>query len=73
MGALNDWTERDVTVRFDFLGDEEYHAEIFTDGVNANSLAMDYKRELMHVNKNTELVIRLAKGGGAAIRVSPIR
>jgi alpha-glucosidase len=60
-------------VHFDFLGNEEYHAEIFTDGINANSLAIDYKRELMHVKKDTILKIKLAKGGGMAMRITPIR
>ncbi|MBL7112678.1 MAG: glycoside hydrolase family 97 protein [Bacteroidales bacterium] len=73
VGALTDWSEREVTIRFDFLGNEEYHAEIFTDGINANSLAIDYKRELMHVKKDTVLKIKLAKGGGAAMRITPIR
>jgi alpha-glucosidase len=73
VGVLTDWSEREVNVRFDFLGDEKYHAEIFTDGINANSLAMDYKRELKHVDKNTVLKIKLAKGGGAAIRITPLR
>ncbi len=73
VGALTDWSEREVTVHFDFLGDEEYHAEIFTDGINANSLAIDYKRELMHVKKDTVLKIKLAKGGGMAMRITPIR
>ena len=35
VGGLTDWKERDVEVDLSFLGDGEFNAEIFRDGINA--------------------------------------
>ena len=37
VGGLTDWKERDVEVDLSFLGDGEFNAEIFRDGINAVS------------------------------------
>ena len=49
MGGLTDWKERDVEVDLSFLGDGEFNAEIFRDGINADRVGKDYKLSLIHI------------------------
>ncbi len=69
-GVLNNWNARDVTLDFSFLGKGDYEAEIFSDGINAERDATDYKKEIKKVNALTRLVIHLSNGGGWAARIS---
>ncbi len=72
IGALNNWTEREVNVDFSFLDEGSYTADLFTDGINANKVATDYKNRKITVDRNTKLKIILAQGGGAAIRITKL-
>ena len=47
MGAMTNWTERDIEIDFSFLGNGNYEAEIFKDGINADRDATDYKKEII--------------------------
>lgn len=69
IGALINWTPRDLMLDFSFLGEGNYEAEIFQDGVNADRDATDYKREIVTVTKNDKRTIHLADGGGWAARI----
>jgi alpha-glucosidase len=69
VGAMTNWTRRDITLDFSFLPEGNYEAEIFKDGMNADRDATDYKREIVPVSKNTKIVLKLAPGGGWAARV----
>ena len=69
VGAMTNWTPRDITLDFSFLPEGNYEAEIFKDGINADRNATDYKREIVAVSKNTRMVVRLAPGGGWAARI----
>ena len=42
VGGLTDWKERDVEVDLSFLGDGEFNAEIFRDGINADYLCITF-------------------------------
>lgn len=64
IGAMTNWTPRDLTVDFSFLPDGEYKIDIWQDGINADRDATDYKKVSQIVNKNTKLNIHLAPGGG---------
>ncbi|MDP4206948.1 MAG: glycoside hydrolase family 97 protein [Bacteroidota bacterium] len=66
MGAMTDWTERDLEVNFDFLGEGDYTIDMWQDGVNANTHASDFKKVSLTVNKDSKLKIHLASGGGMA-------
>ncbi len=70
IGAMNDWTERIMQLNLSFLDAGNYNIEIFQDGVNANNVAMDYKKVIQTVNNKTILTITLAKGGGWAARIN---
>ena len=45
VGGMTNWTPRDITVDFSFLGEGNYEAEIFKDGMNADRDATDYKKK----------------------------
>jgi alpha-glucosidase len=69
VGAMTNWTPRDITLDFSFMPEGNYEAEIFRDGINADRDATDYKREIVPVSKNSKIVIKLAPGGGWAARI----
>jgi alpha-glucosidase len=70
VGAMTNWTPRDLTVDFSFLPEGKYKINIWQDGINADRYASDYKKVTQTVNKNTKLNIHLAPGGGWAAVLS---
>ena len=72
VAGLNDWTGRELQVTLDFLGEGEYEAEIFSDGVNANRWAEDYRLEKTKVHKGDVLPVKMANGGGWAAVIRPV-
>jgi len=71
VGALTDWTSRDMNLDLSFLPAGEYMMEIFQDGVNADKFAQDYKHLKSNVKGGDKMKIHLAPGGGWAARISP--
>lgn len=69
VGALTNWTARELTLDLSFLGEGEYRLDLFRDGVNADRAACDYKKETMPVPRDRKLTIRMAPGGGYAARI----
>lgn len=69
VGGLTDWTARDIEVDCSFLGDKEYNGTLFKDGVNAERIGKDYKKESLRLNKQTKLKLHLAPGGGFALKI----
>jgi alpha-glucosidase len=69
VGAMTNWTPRDLEVDFSFLPDGNFTLDSYEDGVNADRNASDYKKTTRQVNKSTKLKIHLAPGGGWAARV----
>ncbi|MEZ4827564.1 MAG: glycoside hydrolase family 97 protein [Bacteroidia bacterium] len=67
IGALNDWTERSLTLDLSFLGSGKYQAEMFVDGMNANRKAEDYRVEKKSLARTDRLTLTMKQGGGAAI------
>jgi alpha-glucosidase len=70
VGAMTNWTPRDLTVDFSFLPEGEYKITIWQDGLNADRDATDFEMVTKTVNKNTKFNIHLAPGGGWAAIVS---
>nr|WP_315156524.1 glycoside hydrolase family 97 protein [uncultured Flavobacterium sp.] len=67
LGAITNWDSRETTIDFSFLEKgKKYEAEIFSDGLNADKAAQDYKKEIITVDSTTKLKYRLAGGGGLA-------
>ncbi|HNW56938.1 MAG TPA: glycoside hydrolase family 97 protein [Bacteroidales bacterium] len=71
VGAITDWTARDMDLNLSFLPEGEYVMEVFRDGVNADKYAGDYKHLTMNVKSGDKMKIHLAPGGGYAARISP--
>ena len=71
VGAMTNWTPRDIDIDLSFLPDGKYSMEAYQDGVNADRNASDYKQIKTQVDKSTKLKLKLAPGGGWAARIHP--
>jgi len=71
VGAMTDWTARDLEIDLSFLPEGNFTMEAYQDGVNAERMASDYKKTTTQVNKGKKLKIHLAPGGGWAARIHP--
>jgi len=69
IGAMTDWTEREIRLDFSFLGEGNYEATIFADGVNANRHAEDYQMIKQRVANTDTLDVTLKSGGGVAVHL----
>jgi alpha-glucosidase len=69
VGAMSNWTARDISIDLSFLKTGNYVAEIFKDGVNADRDATDYVKETITVSGIDKLQIHLAPGGGWVARI----
>lgn len=72
VGAMTNWNPRELTIDFSFLGDGNYQAEIFKDGINADRDATDYKKEVVNIKKGDKLTVKMMNGGGWAARLEKI-
>jgi alpha-glucosidase len=70
VGAMTNWTPRDLTIDLSFLKPGRYQATAFADGVNADRQATDYKKTIMPVSTGEKLRVHLAPGGGWAAIIS---
>ena len=73
VGAMTNWTQRDLTLNRSFLGEGVYQAVVFKDGVNADRDGTDYKKEVIKISSADKLNIHLAPGGGWAARIEKIK
>ena len=69
VGAMTDWTPRDLEIDLSFLPQGSFEMISFEDGINAARYASDYKKTTRQVNSATELKLHLAPGGGWAARI----
>jgi alpha-glucosidase len=73
VGSMTDWDARELDVPLSFLGSGAYDAEIYSDGPNAATQPKDSVVEKRRVDAKTVLKLKLAPGGGSAIRLVPVR
>jgi len=71
VGAMTDWTPRELEIDFSFLPEGKFQMEAYQDGANADRYGSDYKLVKSQVSKTTKLKIQLAPGGGWAARIHP--
>ncbi|MCX6330404.1 MAG: glycoside hydrolase family 97 protein [Bacteroidia bacterium] len=71
IGALTDWSKREMEINMSFLPAGDYEMEIFQDGINADRHAQDYKHMKTSVKSGDKMKINLAPGGGWIAKVSP--
>jgi len=71
VGAMTDWTARDLEIDLSFLPAGAFELDAYADGVNADRWASDYARTKSEVDRTRRVKIRLAEGGGWAARLRP--
>ncbi|OGD22009.1 MAG: hypothetical protein A2W03_07080 [Candidatus Aminicenantes bacterium RBG_16_63_16] len=68
LGAMTDWTAREIRVPLGFLGAGRYEAEIYQDGPDGDTRPVEVTILRKEVTAEDTLSARLAKGGGLAVR-----
>jgi len=75
IGSITDENARDLTVKLDFLEKgKKYQATMYVDAPDAhwNDNPTAYEIKKLDVDSNSELQLKLAPGGGAAISILPL-
>ncbi len=67
-GAIAGWDAQDITIETKFLGEGEWIAEIFEDGINADREPEDYKVKNVKIVAGQSIDVKLAPGGGWTAR-----
>jgi alpha-glucosidase len=69
LGAITDWTARELNVELSFLPAGNFQLTEWADGVNADQRADDFRKSTRTVTNATTLTLKLAEGGGYAARI----
>jgi alpha-glucosidase len=69
LGAMTNWTARDLTADLSFLGEGDYQMHIWKDGLNADKNAKDFAMETITVNRQSKVPMKLVSGGGYVARL----
>ena len=71
VGVMGDWTPRKVELDLSkILGEGNYVAEVFRDGLNADRLGEDYIHETVEVPSSRKMVAELAPAGGYVLKIT---
>jgi alpha-glucosidase len=73
VGAMTDWTARELPIDLSFLGQGRFEMTAYQDGAAAATRASDYRKTTVPVAAATRLAVKLAPGGGWAARIRPMR
>ena len=73
IGAMTDWSAREMTINLSFLKEGRYKLQMIQDGINADRCAMDYKLDEKEISAGDEIIIKMAPGGGWAARIIPVK
>jgi alpha-glucosidase len=73
LGSMTNWTSRTLQVPLSFLPEGDYTAELYEDGADANTNPKHVAIHKQTVRKGQTLTLKLASGGGCAIRFLPLR
>jgi alpha-glucosidase len=71
IGAITNWSPRDLDLDLSFLPAGNYTIDIFQDGINADRHTEDYKHLKNKIKSGDRIKIHLAPGGGWAAKISP--
>lgn len=69
VGAINNSTERTLTIPLNFLGDGDYVAEIYTDSEKADENPNLIEKQSRIVTKNQTIEIKMASDGGFVSKI----
>ncbi|NII27784.1 glycoside hydrolase family 97 protein [Pseudoflavitalea sp. X16] len=70
VGAMTDWTPRELELDCSFLPEGQYRMQVWKDGPNADRNAKDFSQETITVTNTTKLTMPLTKGGGYVARLT---
>lgn len=73
VGAMANWTPREITLPLSFLGAGKYTAEIYADAPDAATAPKNVAIARQTVDRSTTLTVKLAPGGGYAARLVPLK
>jgi alpha-glucosidase len=73
VGGLTNWSQREIEVNLDFLPEGTYDVESIQDGVNANKIASDYRIVKQTADNKKVLKVKMARGGGFAMKITPAK
>jgi alpha-glucosidase len=71
VGAMTDWTARELELDLSFLPAGPFRMDAYEDGVNAGLNGSDYRTTSRPVSHGTKINIAMAPGGGWAARIYP--
>ena len=70
VGAMTDWSAREMTLDLSFLPEGSYQVELYRDGANADRAASDYRKEIVDLPSDRKINIKMAPGGGWVAKIS---
>lgn len=73
VGAMTNWNARDIELNLSFLESDEWQAEIFEDGINADKVGKDYRKRVICIPADKKLKLHMAPGGGVAIKITSLK
>jgi alpha-glucosidase len=73
LGAMTNWDARELNVPLQFLGPGKYTAEIYADADDAAEYPKNVSVRKETVDAGTSLRLKLAPGGGYAVRFVPVQ
>lgn len=72
VGSMTNWNPRELNITLDFLSDGSYLAEIYMDATDSGLHPKNNIIKNIPVNKSQQLELKLASGGGYAVRFKPV-
>jgi len=69
IGSMTNWDTRTLEIDLSFIGEGNYMAEVFKDGINSDRVARDYKREIVDIPQDRKLKINMSQGGGYVAKI----
>jgi alpha-glucosidase len=69
VGAITNWTARDLTLDLSPLKVQGRTATMYADGLNAEKMAQDYQKSQVTIPADGHLQVHLAPGGGVALSI----
>ncbi len=73
LGSMSNWTPREFELPLSFLGTGRYTAEIYADGSEAANYPKNVSIQKRPVDRNGHITIKMAPGGGYAVRFVPAK
>jgi len=70
IGVMGNSRRREFTIDLAFIGEGNYSMDSFSDGINADNYASDYKKQSTYVTNQTKVNLKLAPSGGWVARIT---